>query len=402
MILKLYSPGITKGQSIQKVASGFYSVGQTVKIADLADSLAQMSQVMAVAVVDRDGHSLGIITRVNLFGLLGRAFGREVLGKKTVDQILEPARSFDTSDNLFFVSEKLHEGLDKALITYYLLRGNSGRFEGIFSSQDLLLYISHVVQTDIELAGHLQDRLMRGGLDRDLEGAQIKGFSLYAKGVGGDFYQVQKIGKTQWFLTLCDVSGKGVAASFITALLWGLIRMYDFSQGMKNLIKKLNESIIESFQLEKYFTGFFINFDTASGRLVWADMGHSHAYLRRGDRVRPLRGEKMNLPVGLDLNLDPFLYQTVLKPGEELLVFTDGLVEQLDAQGQEYGEQRLLTHFQAGGDFMEALIHDFTRFKNDLALHDDTTVLHMVYQGSPVRAFRKTFHNPLASPGISV
>lgn len=383
MVLKFHTPGAPKGQSILKVASHFASVSAGERVTDLADDFSAHPQIMAVAVTDPQGSPLGVISRNGLFSLLGRAYGRDVLGRKTAAQIMEEVPRFDQGDNLFHVAEGLNEVLDKTQVTYYLVTDSHGGFQGLFSSQDLLLYLSQVVQQDIEMAGQLQDRMMSGSLDTVLgQSGRVRGFTYYAKGVGGDFYQVQKVGRDLWFLTLCDVSGKGVAASFMTALLWGLIRMYDFSAGLKTLVTRINAALIQTFHLEKYITGYFMTFQESSGKVIWADLGHSHALIKRGGKAVPLRGERMNLPLGLDPELEPRLYSTVLKPGEEIVLFTDGVVEQLGGLGQEYGEERLGRLLESSPDFLEDLRRDFLEFKGNRGLHDDTTVLNLCFTGA--------------------
>src|SRR6185369_14741718 len=143
---------------------------------------------------------------------------------------------------------------------------------------------------------------------------------------------------------LGDVSGKGVAASVLTSLLWGVLQFYDYRKGLKRLLAQVNEALIRTFHLEKYLTGVFTIFDPVTRELTLADMGHGHSWLVRGGKARPLRfqgpsgASGMNLPLGIDLGLEPQVYRLKLRPGDLLCLYTDGLTEQESPAGQEFSE----------------------------------------------------------------
>jgi sigma-B regulation protein RsbU (phosphoserine phosphatase) len=315
-------------------AKYFHFAHSDALVLELADEFQEEQGLPAVAVVDGGGKVLGIVRKEKLFGLLGKPFGRDVLAKSAVSEIVEVVPSFDAHADLFAVAETmLPNGGD-----YCLLLGPGDRFLGVLASQDLANYLSRMTQEDIELAGKLQERLM------GLEGAgdKVEAWSRPAKGVGGDFYFTKKLPDEKLFLALCDVSGKGVAASIIVSMVWGMLTMFDYGRGLRELVIGINESIIATFHLEKYLTGIFLIYDAAESRLLCADMGHSHAVLFRSGKPRSLKGPRGNLPVGVEAELDPAIYPYKLMPGDELLVYSDGLIEQEDGAGNEFGERRLI------------------------------------------------------------
>jgi sigma-B regulation protein RsbU (phosphoserine phosphatase) len=73
-----------------------------------------------------------------------------------------------------------------------------------------------------------------------------------AKEVGGDFYMVKRLDDRRVLLCLCDVSGKGIAASLVTAVLGGIFDTYTAVSSLQVFLKGLNRYIIETFQL-RYF-----------------------------------------------------------------------------------------------------------------------------------------------------
>jgi sigma-B regulation protein RsbU (phosphoserine phosphatase) len=336
------------GSSLLRVAEIFEYVSSSEKVTALAEIFQGRPELMAVGVCDEDERALGLITRVNLFNQLGKPFGREVHGRKPVSELTEKVESFSMNANLFQAAEGLQASMDKSTLHYYLLTDSDGGFRGIFSSKDLLAYLSKITQEDIHLAGQLQERLVKSRLAQTGEGWAVDAFNQSAKGLGGDFYHVMPLPDGKLFVSVGDVSGKGVAASVLTSLLWGVLQFYDYRKGLKKLLAQVNEALIRTFHLEKYLTGVFLIYDPSNRHLTLADMGHGHSWLVRKGKARPLRfsgpsgASGMNLPLGIDLGLDPQVFRISLQPGDLICLYTDGLTEQESGEGEEFGETRVM------------------------------------------------------------
>jgi sigma-B regulation protein RsbU (phosphoserine phosphatase) len=375
------------GSSLLRVAETFEFVPDTQRVTVLAELFQTHPDQMAVGVCDEKGKALGLVTRVHLFTLLGKPFGREVLSRKPVIEIIEHVENFDMNSNLFQTAEKLQESMDRSLVHYYLLTDAEGAFRGIFSSKDLLAYLSKITQEDIHLAGQLQERLVKGRLSQKGEGWSIEAFSQSAKGLGGDFYHVMPLPDGRLFLALGDVSGKGVAASVLTSLLWGVLQFYDYRKGLKRLLAQVNEALIRTFHLEKYLTGIFLLLDPKTRELTLADMGHGHSWLVRGGKARPLRfpgptgASGMNLPLGIDLELTPQVYRTRLQTGDLLCLYTDGLTEQENEAGEEFGEvavvRQACRHSKTPEALPDALVETLAQHQGTIPRLDDVTWLQL-------------------------
>jgi len=200
-----------------------------------------------------------------------------------------------------------------------------------------------------------------------------------AKGIGGDFYFIRKISDTKFFASLCDVSGKGVTAALVVSIVWGLLQNFNMQKGLKELLKNLNSSIIRSFHLEKYLTGFFLIYDTESRILQIADMGHAHAlFLRKGRKVS-IQKSRVNLPIGVEIELEPMVFSFPVQPGDTLVIYTDGISEQDNPAGEEFGETRLVSLIQeviAHKKNLSGLLPKaLEEFRQNTPQHDDMTFL---------------------------
>jgi sigma-B regulation protein RsbU (phosphoserine phosphatase) len=386
-ILPSARPEKIYGSSLLKVAEAFEWVPADFRVTDLAEAFQAQEDRMVVGVCGPDGRVLGIVSRVHLFNLLGKPFGREILSRKPVSEVCQTVETFDMNTNLFQAAERLQSSMDRSVLHHYLLTDADGRFRGIFSSKDLLAYLSKITQEDIHLAAQLQERLVKGRLGEAGEGWAVEAFSQSAKGLGGDFYHVMPLPDGRLFLALGDVSGKGVAASVLTSLLWGVLQFYDYRKGLKKLLAQVNEALIRTFHLEKYLTGIFLIFDPRTRELTLADMGHGHAWLVRGGRARPLRftgpsgSSGMNLPLGIDLGLDPQVFRIRLQADDLACFYTDGLTEQENEAGVEFGETTVVrTACRFGdraNDLPEALMSRLAAHQGSVPRLDDVTWLQL-------------------------
>jgi sigma-B regulation protein RsbU (phosphoserine phosphatase) len=264
-------------------------------------------------------------------------------------------------------------------ISYFVLTDEERRFQGVFSTQDMLVYLSDMTQSDIALARDLQSRIVREREFVTGNTFELVSTAHTAKGVGGDFYDVREYDDGRWMFAFCDVSGKGIAASIVTAVISGMIGVFDFRvHGVIPFVKQLNDYIVRTFEAEKYVTGIFLDYNEHDGWLKICDMGHSHLFLYRRGRFVRLRNTHRNLPVGVVTDVNPG-YDVITPRREDLLfLLTDGLIEQGNTDGEVYSLERVagLLRTHAGApveEIADRLMSDFNGFRGRHHLNDDVS-----------------------------
>jgi sigma-B regulation protein RsbU (phosphoserine phosphatase) len=381
--LQAESPVRSYPNSIQKLARYFRTVYDDENISSLADELDRDRRIAAVCVVDHDKRPIGIVKRDKLFLILGKRFGRDLMGGKMVREIGEEAPVFPGETNILAVSQSLSaamkEGAAEMENNYIVLTGERNTFTGMLSFQDLSNYFVDMTNRDIATASLLQERFLASVDEIKDKRIQVNAWSLPAKGVGGDFYFIKNLGETRFFAALCDVSGKGISASLVVSMVWGFLRAHPINKGLRELLADLNDSMVSTFHMEKYLTGFFLIYDFLKNRLQFADMGHSHEALIRNRAVHNLEKAGVNLPVGVELNIKPAVYRLRIEPGDALLIYTDGIPEQDNPAGEEFGGERLLDLVQkcrSGGKELEELLPSaIERFRKHTPQLDDMSFL---------------------------
>jgi sigma-B regulation protein RsbU (phosphoserine phosphatase) len=369
--------------SIQKLARYFGTVYDDETISTLADVLDRDRRVAAICVVDHDHKPQGIVKRDKLFLILGKRFGRDLMGGRMVREVCEKAPVFSGETNILAVSLSLSDAMKKegaeTETSYIVLTGGDGTFTGMLSFQDLSNYFVDMTNRDIGTASLLQERFLANTGEIKDNRIRVNAWSLPAKGVGGDFYFIKNLGEPLFFAALCDVSGKGISASLVVSMVWGFLRAHTINKGLGNMLSELNDIMVSTFHMEKYLTGFFLVCDSKKGILQFADMGHSHSAFIRNRIVHNLEKAGVNLPIGVELNIKPAICRLRIKPGDALLIYTDGITEQDNPEGEEFGSERLLElalKCQSGGKEMEELLPAAVeKFRKNIPQLDDMSFL---------------------------
>ncbi len=396
-VLRSVSTPQARGEVIGKVASSVWCVDERTNVLDVADDLNQSVDIYALGVVDASTRVVGLVARRELFGLLGRPYGRDVLRHQAIKTVCQEARVFYFDTNLFAAAEEIDRIREESGNQNFALVGSDEEFCGVFTSRDLLEYLSGVTRRDIELARTIQMRIVKEFEHFSGDRFDVLCSSFMAKGVGGDFYTAVRYGGSRQLVCIGDVSGKGVAASLVTSVLHGIIHTFDLRLGLFPLIKSLNEFLLGTFQQDKYLTGIFVDIDQATGVAEVCDLGHGYGFVYSAGRLRRLVGGTENLPIGVTGDLSPTSFRYRLAPDDMLLLFTDGLFEQRNLRGEVFSiatVERLLRAYSGLGleSFRVKLFESFHHFRAAAPLQDDITVVLVKQAGAAA---------PLHEPGNS-
>ncbi len=374
-------------ENIGKIISSLYYVGEDAKVIDLAYDFDKNKEIQAVGVIDSKNNLKGIIIRKDLFNLLGKPYGQDILRHKTVDKFRSNANKFSFDRNILSVAEEIRDKLSSTDSEFFLLFREEDKFAGIFTSLDMMMYLSLMTQRDMEMARELQNRIVKRDFLIEKDNFSISCSSHMAKGIGGDYYSVVNYYEKKWFFTICDVCGKGLAASLVSTSIDGMQRIYDFNSGPEKFISKLNNYIFNTFE---FVTAAFVDFDDSNGLLRIFDMGHSYIYIFKSERLYRLRSSSGNIPLGIKEGVIPQCDTFNLQPGDLFMMITDGVVEQINSKGEEFGEKRLFkilknyknTHIAR---LKDKILEEIQQFQGSQPQHDDITIILLSYRGiSPI------------------
>jgi serine phosphatase RsbU (regulator of sigma subunit)/CHASE1-domain containing sensor protein/anti-sigma regulatory factor (Ser/Thr protein kinase) len=224
----------------------------------------------------------------------------------------------------------------------------------------------HSAEQELRMARRIQHALLPKDLP-ELEGWQIAYHYQPAREVGGDFYDFLRFEDGQVGLVIGDVSGKGMAAALVMANTQSVLRAVARRRGITpgQVLEEANELMCAYIPPNTFVTCFYGVLEPKSGRLVYANAGHDLPYLRRrNEDAEEIRARGM--PLGL---MPGMLYEegeAVLAVGDDLLFYSDGLVEAHDPQGEMFGFPRLQglieAHRSTDSSLNDFLLSELARF----------------------------------------
>ncbi|MGA3040152.1 MAG: PP2C family protein-serine/threonine phosphatase [Bryobacteraceae bacterium] len=204
-----------------------------------------------------------------------------------------------------------------------------------------------------------------------------------ARGLSGDYLDYFELPEGNLGLAIGDVAGKGLAAALLTSSLRSLaraLRHYQYGS-LSNLTAALDELFYEVCPDSSYATMFVARYDPARHFLHYVNAGHEPPVLLRKTATgfRPVALEPSGPVIGM-LRKSSFHENVVsLSPGDLLVAYTDGLCETANANGEEWGFQRLLATIQAcsyrkARDIVERVLETAETFAGGCPQHDDMTL----------------------------
>ncbi len=202
---------------------------------------------------------------------------------------------------------------------------------------------NEIMRRELEMAARYQQFLLPKGAD--LPGARITFLFEPCSAVGGDYFDFLELPEKKLGFVIADVSGHGVAsamtASIVKALLPGYLRQF---LSPAKAFRHLNQDLMRLTQEDVFVTAFAALYDPAQSALTWCLAGHPPPlYIPKNQKARALAAESLFLGVfESDNPLFDLEDQTVpANPGDRLALYTDGLTEAPDADGDQYGLKRL-------------------------------------------------------------
>jgi serine phosphatase RsbU (regulator of sigma subunit) len=240
-----------------------------------------------------------------------------------------------------------------------------------------------LVTRELEIAQRIQQSLLLQTLPQ-IPGLELTGYCESARQVGGDFYDVIKLSDQRLLLMISDVMGKGIPAAMFAVILRSLVRaLREWADRPAELLARLNALLFEELsRVEMFITAQLVFVDLARQRYLCASAGHCPLLL-----ITPATQSVQAIsPEGMPLGVLPdtvFAEEPLaLSPGSRLLLYTDGITEAVNAEGDLFGQARLIDWLQRRSrldDPVTALREDLTaelrRFLGSLALNDDQTFL---------------------------
>lgn len=272
---------------------------------------------------------------------------------------------------------------------------------GIFAEEDLELLnaIASSAAVAIENARLYEVAVEKGRLERELQLAhkvqesllpgetpQIPGWEFAAiwqpaREVAGDYYDFIPGSRDNLGLVIADVTDKGMPAALYMAFTRSIIRAsVDLAPTPVAGITHANQLICDESTYGFFVTLFFASLDVKSGEITYVNAGHNPPLHFHASENKLYKLVRTGIPVGIESNSSYEQRSITLNSGDFILLYTDGVTDSVNAQMEEFGNERfervvLDQRLESAADILAAITQSVDDFTSSTAPFDDITIV---------------------------
>jgi sigma-B regulation protein RsbU (phosphoserine phosphatase) len=239
------------------------------------------------------------------------------------------------------------------------------------------------LEFELELAQSAQKTLLPQEIP-DIPGLEISAFSRPAQIIGGDYFDFFQFRNGARGLAIADVAGHGVSASLHMASVQTMLRtLVPVSESPLDVVRQMHHIYNHNIRFTTFVTLFLSAYDSLGRTLTYCNAGHNPPLVFRntGDEKEALSWLQ---PTGAAIGLveEPaYTVETIqLQPGDILVLYTDGITEARNLEGEFFGSSHLLELIQKSWhspakDLVQAIRQGLQDFTNGIPLEDDATII---------------------------
>ncbi|HVS83631.1 MAG TPA: SpoIIE family protein phosphatase [Pyrinomonadaceae bacterium] len=334
------------------------------------------------------------------------------ISRSVIDEVVANGKSVLTSDAQadprFMGGTVMLQGVRSVLAVplgvgekvFGIVYADSPLAEGRFTEDHLkvLTTLASVAAIRVQNARLMEQQMERVRLERELQvaseiqqrfqpasapivaGYELQGISFPCYEIGGDYYDFIQRDNGKLIVALGDVSGKGPAAALLMSSLHAAVHAHsDTHNSLVKTISAVNRYLVDSTPANRFVTLFYAELDPKNGSLAFLNAGHNPPLIvHAGGTMEQLAAG--GLPLGIMSNAEFREGKTRLHPGDVLVIYSDGVSESVNPNGEEFGPTRLYEVVARNLDASAAGIRDriesaLTKFCQGTPAADDITLV---------------------------
>ena len=234
---------------------------------------------------------------------------------------------------------------------------------------------------ELALAGEVQTSFLPSKLP-DIPGWQLTVDLKPVTQTSGDFYDVMPLQNGKLGILIADVVDKGVGAALYMALSGTLIRTYaaEYPTQPELVLSAVNRRILMDTSAEQFVSVFYGIIDPSTGALTYCNAGHYPPYLLRAHGGAVMALTRTGMVLGVQKEEEWKQASAQLDPGDVLVLYTDGITDAEDEQGEFFGQERLLETVLASlgspaQDMQDSLLMAVHNFVGNTVQFDDMALM---------------------------
>ena len=236
------------------------------------------------------------------------------------------------------------------------------------------------LQNELDVASKIQQGILPASFPEG-DGFEVYGNMAPARNVGGDFFDVVLLENGRLGLAVADVSDKGVPAALFMMSSRTLLKGAAIGRGTPGeVLSEVNDLLTEDNEAFMFVTVIYAVFDPETGVLTYANGGHNNPLLVHADGTSEELSHTGGVALGVMPGLEYAESSITLDAGDTLVLYTDGVSEAMNSEGEEFGMDRFREIFvdhppNSARDTNEAILQAVHDFAGDTPQSDDVTCL---------------------------
>ncbi len=252
-------------------------------------------------------------------------------------------------------------------------------------NQQKLLAAYNNMDRELQVVADIQRSLLPRILPA-IKSAQVAAYYQTSQHAGGDYYDFFPLPNDQWGIFVADVSGHGTPAAVLMAITHAIAHTHPgHPMPAPEVLSFINRQLVAHYTNGNgtFVTAFYGVFDPLHRRLSYSSAGHPAPRLVRGCEILDIDG-KTSYPLGISA-AEPFLTHTLeMKPNDQVLIYTDGIPDTFNSEGETFGDERLNDACcaapsppspTASRDLIDTILAHLARHAGQTPVTDDRTLV---------------------------
>ncbi len=240
------------------------------------------------------------------------------------------------------------------------------------------------IEKDLNIANEVQ-RILLPSEPPVIEGFNVAGTNMPARYLSGDYFDYIPLDEDRTGVVVADVSGKGIPAALLMAMTRTALRLLARGEGTAaEVIRKLNAQLYPDIREDMFISLAYVVMDRRGNEIRLVRAGHDAPLVYRAADKSVTKVNPPGMAVGIDsggaFNRVTNEFSLFLEPGDCLILYTDGVTEAQDRNGDEFGLEAMIRSVQASASegaagIVQRVTSDVKAFIGDQPPHDDITLI---------------------------
>jgi sigma-B regulation protein RsbU (phosphoserine phosphatase) len=236
------------------------------------------------------------------------------------------------------------------------------------------------MERELGIAAEIQKKLVPRKLPEMLS-TELAVHSLPARGVSGDYFDIFRLDPKKLIVVVGDVAGKGIPAALVMVMIHSIFHLIvSPKRDIATTLSWINRGLIGQVDIDRYATLSILCYDEETRGIQYSNAAHHPLLIYRSIAQQLEQVDTEGLPIGIDRGSAYQMKTLSLDPGDIAVMYTDGITEAMNPEGEQYSLERLSALVKANSankaeDLKKMIQKDLDEFTGAAKQHDDQTLV---------------------------